>query len=160
MKIQLHSFRLCYWICWAKYLLFSEWLKQQVSFDISFSWKKIILKYVPIVTIIYIIGGSPRLVSSPESIRRVGRFRFVIKTVTIYLRRGKKRFPGMNKSSCHPTDINGRKYILIIIFQSCYNTCFCTSFVENITSLVSQIESPTLLIDSGLETRRGEPPMM
>ena len=50
--------------------------------------------------------------------------------------------------------------ILIIIFQSCYNTCFCTSFVENIISLVSQIESPTLLIDSGLETRRGEPPMM
>ena len=68
------------------------------------------------VTIIYIIGGSPRLVSSPESIRRVGRFRFVIETVTIYLRRGKKGFPGMNKSSCHPTGINGRKYILTIIF--------------------------------------------
>ena len=96
----------------------------------------------------------------PGSIRRVGHFRFVIKTVTIYLRCGNKRFPGMNKSSCHPTDINGRKYILIIIFQSCYNTCFCTSFVENITSLVSQIESPTLLIDSGLKTRWGEPPMM
>ena len=41
------------------------------------------------VTIIYIIGGSPRLVSSPESIRRVGRF----KTVTIYLRRGEKKDP-------------------------------------------------------------------
>ena len=70
--------------------------------------------------------------------RRVGRFRFDIKTVTVYLRRGKKKFPSMNKSSCHPTDINGRKYILIIFFQNCYNRCFCTSFLENIICLVSQ----------------------
>ena len=71
-------------------------INEQLSFVVFTDWQQ--MSIGPNVTIIYIIGGSPCLVSSPESIRRVGGFRFVIKTVTIYLRRG------MNKSSCHPTD--------------------------------------------------------
>ena len=56
-----------------------------IEFEIE-NWElnKLWYKRQICVTIIYIIGGSPCLVSSPESIRRVGRFRFVIKTVTIY----------------------------------------------------------------------------